>query len=384
MANLAKYVRKELDKGYTKAQVRKKLAKAGYAKSAIEDGIKAVSLSPRGPQIIWHKYATVLVMILVVVIVIGGVYFLVPEAAEVTKRVANFTKAIVPLKAEDVMLKKIKTCDAAEDRNVCLFILSKENDDTSLCSAIGDAFYLHYCDDAIWREDECRYLTLIGGNSSQCYLDKALESDDPSICLLSENPAECRGMLALKSENYALCDTYECVKLLVDEGGDSSICDTLLPTADFLPETCRQIFAAERADPELCKGETECLLTLSDTPEEKKALFEQLKEQRELEGPEIFFIMEVYVESEEDLLLCETLTLNQAQLSQYAVGRAGVDVYDLCVLANAYRRGKESFCSYLKAGSLQSSCISIVKRSCPPTDSFCSTFLKEAEEGGVW
>ncbi len=142
MSQLTNYIQKELDKGFSKDIITKKLLQAGYTQQEITDSFK--SLKSAEP-ILRRKFADTLhlethiqwskwlfgLLATVVVLVLG---FLVYQySGELPSLPATSTQEEAEPVEEDLLQKEIAACDFAEDRVFCITNLAIEYDDSTIC-----------------------------------------------------------------------------------------------------------------------------------------------------------------------------------------------------------------------------------------------------------
>jgi hypothetical protein len=219
MSQLTNYIQKELEKGYAKKLITKKLLKSGYNKQEIAASFKSLDTSEPivkrkvldhthfDVHVQWSKWVFPLLAI-GVGLFLGYLVFLY-ATGDVTTNV------------------EVTDCDDIVDsheKDLCLLDLGKE--DPEACVLIQEVVLQTACSKAVWEEDPCLYEFFKGGDREQCLWDLAVETGDNSYCMKK------------------VVDRTECFVMLVEATGDVSLCENEL--------FCYPEYALIIEDPSIC------------------------------------------------------------------------------------------------------------------------------------
>ena len=267
MSQLTNYIQKELDKGFSKDLITKKLLQAGYTQQEIGESFK--SLKSAEPllrrkfadtlhletHIQWSKWIFGLLAI-IVVIILGFLMY-------------QYKGELSSYQEQDV-----SSCDSLSDRekDICYLQLSATGED--YCSAIQNMAIKTACDERVWETNNCTYELFIGNDYDKCLYQKAVETKDTKYCTMQEEHSDCLLQLALDAGDNSLCegDGY-CLFNYATEKKDITVCESL---AGMFQYQCYDAYAAETGDFSVCdKGSFICGYPSNGTAEEKKAFIEE-------------------------------------------------------------------------------------------------------------
>ena len=224
MSQLTNYIQKELDKGFSKDLISKKLLQAGYAQQEISESFSSLKsaepLLRRKPaetihqeyHIKWSKL--VFALLAAAVLVFFGLLLFQYKAS-----------------LSSVPVEKGNACDGITDvqeRDVCLLQLAADGQD--VCEKIQTPLFVASCQNKIWEFNPCLYRSFLGENIDTCLYQLALETGDVHHCFgLESNQSNCFFQVAQYHNDPSYCSgDVTCVARLALVDGDVSLCDTLI------------------------------------------------------------------------------------------------------------------------------------------------------------
>ncbi len=261
MSQLTNYIQKELDKGFDKDLITKKLLQAGYTKDEINESFKSLKSSEpllrrklidtihEDAKVIRSKWLFPVIGIILLIVFV----YLVFQYIGVTERVTG--------------------CDGISDiqeKDICYLTLAASGED--VCEKISTAFIKTACEQQIWALGDCTYEILIDKDPETCLLNKAIETKDTRYCTMQEEHTDCLLMLATTANDKSFCEgNPDCLQEYSIEQKDPSACTGLVLFAD----DCYDAYAAETGDTSICdKGTFLCGFPYGGTEEQKKTFIE--------------------------------------------------------------------------------------------------------------
>lgn len=223
MSQLTNYIQKELDKGFSKDLITKKLLQAGYSQQEINESVtslksaepllrrKSIEMPHMEFHITWSRW--VFGILAIVLVAVFG-YLIYVYEGEVT-----FSKA------EESYL-----CDAITDsleQDKCYLSLAAEGKDT--CSLIKSKMLTSLCEQKIWETDRCNYLSFTGGDKEACLWEQAVATKDSSYCnRKTTDDIACLVQLAIKTEDASVCGhELFCYQQYAVAIQDKSVCENV-------------------------------------------------------------------------------------------------------------------------------------------------------------
>ncbi len=200
MSQLTNYIQKELDKGFSKDLITKKLLQAGYTQQEISESFTSLkSAEPllrrkfvdelhHDVHIQWSKW---LFGILAVLLVAAFGYLIYLYEGEITLPQTELSTA----------------CDAIADsleKDKCYLSLAAEGEET--CSLIQSKILGQLCEQKIWETDPCNYLIFTGGDKEACLWEQAIATKDASYCnRKTTDDIACLVQLAIETKDTSVC-----------------------------------------------------------------------------------------------------------------------------------------------------------------------------------
>lgn len=269
MSQLTNYIQKELEKGFSKELILKKLLQAGYTKQEIEESFASLKraeplLRRKLPDYLhtdvhvqWSRWVFPLLALLVAVFFGYLVYLY----------------AVGEVGVEEV----VTDCDALADgreKDVCFLQLASLGEEG--CAKIVSDLLRVSCEQSVWERNDCVYDMLVGEDYHACLYEKAIERGDASFCIgLEEKRSDCFFAIAKQKEDVSLCkNDFGCVLNMAISKKDASLC----VAADEYTQVqalCYDAYAKETGDTSICmQGTFICGYTRLTSEEEKKIFIE--------------------------------------------------------------------------------------------------------------
>jgi hypothetical protein len=260
MSQLTNYIQKELDKGFAKDLITKKLLQAGYAQEEITESFKSLKT---GEPLLKRKFVDTIhedakvirskwlfpILGVLLLVVFGYLIFHYVEMPSGTE------------------------CDNIsdiEEKDICYLELATSGE--KVCEKITNNVFKTACEQKIWSLRDCTYEMLIDKDPETCLLNKAIETKDTRYCTMQEEHTDCLLMLANSTNDPSLCqgDSF-CLALFAIEKKNPEVCETIF----FSHEECYDTYAAETGDTSICdEGGLLCGYPYNGTTGEKKTFIE--------------------------------------------------------------------------------------------------------------
>lgn len=239
MSQLTNYIQKELDKGFSKDLVTKKLLQAGYSQQEIGESFqslksaepllrrKAIELPHMEFHIKWSRWVFG-IMAIILVAVFGYLIYLYEGA------LPTFEEIEAP-----------SSCDGTvEEKNICLLQLAQDGED--VCDQLSTEVLRSLCTGKYWEKDTCNFNFLVTKDTTQreqCLWDQAVATQDASYCTRKvHDKIECLVQLAQDTGDAGVCGQYrKCYTQYALLIKDDSICEML--TNDFDRTQCKADYA---------------------------------------------------------------------------------------------------------------------------------------------
>jgi hypothetical protein len=238
MTNLDEYIKKELKKGFSKAEIKRTLLKTGWKE---EDVVNALEKDYE-EEYTQHKYKTkrfwlVSITLIFIIILAAAIIYTIPYLNQVN--VEECMKEDSFWKVHTCMVKNnllgenknvLKTkCDGIKDdnnKNSCFIELAKDKDDVKFCSKININEIKWECQTAPWRNNECEYKVLLGEDAKQCFIDLAIETKNTNICMRKNVYVDCIIEVSQTLDDINYCNgNHECITNFAILKKDISICE---------------------------------------------------------------------------------------------------------------------------------------------------------------
>ncbi len=235
MSQLTNYIQKELDKGFSKDLITKKLLQAGYSQQEISESFqslesaepllrrKSIEMPHMNFHITWSKWVFG-VLAIVLVAVFGYLMYLYDG------ELPAFEEVEVPSSCDGLSL---------EEKNICLLQLAQQGED--VCNQLSTEVLRSLCTDKYWEKDSCNFNFIINKDTAQreqCLWEQAVATQDGSYCTRKvHDKIECLVQLAQETGDAGVCGHYtSCYNQYAVLSKDAQVCDTILE--DYEKQTC--------------------------------------------------------------------------------------------------------------------------------------------------
>jgi hypothetical protein len=232
---LVKYIEKHLAKGFSIANIKKKLAEVGHPIEAIEDAARFAmadkKTSKKKPKSFMVIYGVILILI------IAGfawfVWFKATQQLEYKGKVEDIKKNQSYLGISDVELLK----------------LAANNGDMLACDFIQDHYVQYACFDRYWERNDCSYEYFIGERVA-CLNELAWKNKNISLCIGNREEIDaCKQRIvsfAIETRNTSLCKQitgfeFDCITEIALQEDDFNICDELVSVGEY-SRRCKHLF----------------------------------------------------------------------------------------------------------------------------------------------
>ena len=239
MTNLDEYIKKELKKGFSKAEIKRTLLKTGWKE---EDVVKALE-NDYEEEYSQHKYKTkrfwlVSVTLIFIIILAAAIIYTIPYLNQVNieecMEEESFWKVHTCMVKNNLLGENknvLKTkCDEIkndDNKNICLIELAKDKNDVKFCSKISINEIKWECQTAPWRNNECEYKVLLGEDAKQCFIELAVKEKDNNICP-GEIRKDCLLKISQENDDVSLCKGHmSCIINFALWKEDVKMCDGL-------------------------------------------------------------------------------------------------------------------------------------------------------------
>ncbi len=325
MSQLTNYIQKELDKGFSKALITKKLLQTGYAQQEIDDSFKSLkSAEPllvrktidtihSDVQIKWSKWVFAMLAI-GLLLFFGFLIYLYStgEKAVVEKNIVSNCDNIVDIREKDICY--LKSAANGED----------------VCDSIIETSFKFACNGKVWMLQDCTYEMLIGENRETCLLQKAIENNDTSYCYHQEDFRECFATLAELSGDIAYCkDNLQCIIIIAVKEKDPSYCKKVFENNSQMSMRCFDFYIEETGDTSFCANASfGCGFEELKTDENKRryieenlyklSSYEQSEIDDELMGFAVEFLDPIFCEYSSETFMYQDIPAKQLCYIAYA------------------------------------------------------------------
>ena len=228
MSQLTNYIQKELDKGFSKDLITKKLLQANYTQQEISDSFK--SLKSAEP-ILRRKFADTLhlethiqwsrwifgLLAIAVVLILGFLIY-------------QYVGELPSLPAAQVEETECDGLATVEEKNICLLQLAQQGED--VCDQLSTELLQTLCTDKYWEKDTCNFAFLMTKDTTareQCLWDQAVATQDASYCTKKvHDKIECLVQLAQETRDAGVCDVFlSCYQQYAVLMNDVGSCDLI-------------------------------------------------------------------------------------------------------------------------------------------------------------
>jgi hypothetical protein len=332
MSQLTNYIQKELDKGFAKDLITKKLLQAGYVQEEITESFKSLKT---GEPLLKRKFVDTIhedakvirskwlfpILGVLLLIVFGYLIFHYVE---------------IPSGTECDNISDI------EEKDICYLTLAAEGED--VCEKIVSSSIQLACTEKLWETQQCVYEKIIGEVSDTC--------KEPTDCKKTEDYTQCITELAIEQKDVGVCEKkMRCVTVLAIEMNDGSLCNELRREKQY----CTLKYFEATGDSQYCTlGDLECGYHSEATDTEKSAFFEQNIAAIDKEGFNDY-ILEFAVDYNEPLV-CQYLH-EKDEIMQNVLDTNNIIMPDLCIMAVAHNTKDAAICDMLTETHKYSLCI---------------------------
>lgn len=342
MSQLTNYIQKELDKGFNKDIITKKLLQAGYTKQEIQESF--TSLKAAEPllrrkfldtihtdvHVRWSRWVFPLLAIGLLVF-FGYLLFLYIEGRPA--------------------VEEVTACDEISDvqeKDICYLQLAAGGED--VCDKLKNSAFKRACSGKIWETDSCLYEQFIEQVSESCKIQLGEED-----CERQEDYVGCITELAVENNDPELCQgKASCITQLAISNKDGSFCTTYLSLSS---EECIDDYYQVTGDATYCQlGDIACGYVATASDAEKQAFFEKhiaiLDEESKNE-----YLWDFAVEYKEPLA-CSYISETEEMTS--LLENYELLPPDVCVMGVAYQSQDSTICDAFTETHKKSLCIDML------------------------
>ncbi len=238
MSEISNYIKKELEKGFSLKNIKKKLSEAGHDILEIEK--EAVAFEKKEEKKITNflKKHTLIATVAILLIILVVIFIKTkPTALDYAKNLSldqiNEEEKITGQQQKLISQSKIDECNLVEgmdEKNLCFALAARETDDTLLCDhieEIGTDFKQYGCINKLYWDSECDYISYMDGDEKKCRLDKAIRERDIAQCA-SKECLDIITNLALDEKDYSICsENKKCILAYVKKYNEEEACQIL-------------------------------------------------------------------------------------------------------------------------------------------------------------
>jgi hypothetical protein len=356
MSQLTNYIQKELDKGFSKKLITKKLLQAGYDTKEIKESFK--SLHTHEPlirreldhthydvHIQWSKWVFPLLAVCVALF-LGYLVFM------YATQDVSFVDVVDIVDDKEV---GCATLSSVPEQDICFLRLAAQGED--VCDQLSSTVFGTACDEAFWDTNVCLYEQLIEDVGEECTVLL-----NENVCRDAEDVSLCLGELAVSKKDATLCDgQISCLVYYAVEMNDGSVCTEYASTRSTY---CTARYYEETGDASYCEvGSISCGYDRGASDVERAAFIE--KQIAAFDDKDSGELLLGFAVQEGDPLVCTYLGEDDEKYHNLLSSHT-ISFTDFCVLAVAFELADSSICDTLTESYKYALCQDIL--TCPNSE----------------